>query len=158
MDTGQLLVTYGQLNPTATGLDGLPAWFLRLVAPAFCKPVAQLFNFSLATSTVPQQWKQASIQPIPKVLPPKQHADFRLISITQILTRSRENTVVRHFVYPALLLSPPALSSMTSLLSTTAAIISPQHHHQHASVLSHPHRHFIGLQQGIQHYTTLHTY
>ena len=32
------------LHPTATGLDKLPAWFLRLGAPAFCKPIAHLFN------------------------------------------------------------------------------------------------------------------
>ena len=44
-----------KLHPTATGLDSLPAWFLRLGAPAFCKPVAQLFNLSLTTSTFPQQ-------------------------------------------------------------------------------------------------------
>ena len=49
------------LHHTATGLDGLPAWFLRLGAPVFYKPIARLFNLSLATSTVPQQWKQASI-------------------------------------------------------------------------------------------------
>ena len=59
------------LHPTATGLDGLPAWFLRLGAPAFSRPIASLFNLSLATSTVPQQWKQASIRPIPKVTTPK---------------------------------------------------------------------------------------
>ena len=55
-----------QLHPTATGLDGLPAWFLRLGAPVFCKPVARLFNLSVGTSTVPVQWKKARIRPVPK--------------------------------------------------------------------------------------------
>ena len=32
------------LKPTATGLDQLPAWFLRLGAPVFAAPLAQLFN------------------------------------------------------------------------------------------------------------------
>ena len=32
------------LRPSATGLDELPAWFLRLGAPLFYKPVAQLFT------------------------------------------------------------------------------------------------------------------
>jgi hypothetical protein len=59
------------LRPTATGLDGLPAWFLRLGTPVFCQPIAYLFSLSRAMSTIPQQWKQASILPIPKSLPPK---------------------------------------------------------------------------------------
>ena len=35
------------LHPTATGLDGIPAWFLRLGAPVFCQQIAHLFNLSL---------------------------------------------------------------------------------------------------------------
>jgi len=42
-------------DPTAMGLDGLPAWFLRVAAPVFCQPIAYLFNLSLVTSTVPLQ-------------------------------------------------------------------------------------------------------
>jgi len=34
------------LRPTSTGLDNLPAWFLRLGAPIFYKPLTYLFNFS----------------------------------------------------------------------------------------------------------------
>ena len=117
------------LHHTATGLDGLPAWFLRLSAPVFYKPIARLFNLSLATSTVPQQWKQASIRPIPKVFPPKQHVDFRPISITPVLTRVMERTVVRRFFYPAFLIPPQALSFSDQFAfrpsgSSAAAIIS----------------------------------
>jgi len=60
-------------------------------------PVAHLFNLSVFTSTVPQQWKQAMIRPIPKVNTPTQHADFRPISITPVLTRIMERTVVSIF-------------------------------------------------------------
>jgi hypothetical protein len=125
----QVFTILDRLRPTSTGLDGLPAWFLRLGAPVFCQPITHLFNISLATSTVPSQWKQAKIQPIPKLLPPKQHADFRPISITPVLTRAMERTVVSRFLYPAFL-SPPPLLSFTDQFafrptgSTTAAIIS----------------------------------
>ena len=61
------------LSPTATGLNGLSAWFLRVAAPILCKHVAFLFNISLATSTVAQQWKEASITPVPKIDTPTQH-------------------------------------------------------------------------------------
>ena len=84
--------------------------FLRIGAPVFCKPIARLFNLSLSTSTVPQEWKTASIIPIPKVSQPKRHPDFRPISITPVLTRIMEKTIVRHFLYPALLSPPPSLS------------------------------------------------
>ena len=43
------------LQATATGLDQLPAWFLQLAAPVFCKPLTRLFNLSLANPVVPQQ-------------------------------------------------------------------------------------------------------
>ena len=61
------------LKPTSTGLDGLPAWFLRLGAPVFCKILADLINLSISTSTVPLlQWKPARICPVPKTSGPTQ--------------------------------------------------------------------------------------
>ena len=86
------------LHPTSTGLDQLPAWFLRLGAPLFCKPLTHLFNLSLATSSVPQQWKQVSICPVNKIPVPKTHSDFRPISITPVLTRVIERIVVRDYI------------------------------------------------------------
>jgi len=38
------------LHPTATGLDLLPAWFVRLGAPVFSKMLMRLCNLSIATS------------------------------------------------------------------------------------------------------------
>jgi len=70
------------LRPTAAGLDGLPAWFLRVAAPVTCKLTANIFNMSLSTSTVLRQWKEARIRPIPKVVTPVQRSDFRPISVT----------------------------------------------------------------------------
>ena len=83
----QVLRALDTLQHTAAGLDGLPAWFLRVAVPVFCKPIAYIFNLSLQTSTVPQQWKEARIRPVPKVTVPVQLTDFRLISVTPILTR-----------------------------------------------------------------------
>jgi len=97
---------------------------------SFFNTLLYLFNHSLATSTIPQQWKQASIKPIPKSLPYKHHADLRPISITPIsitpisitpisitpisitsvLTRIMEKTVVREFLYLTLLSAPSTLS------------------------------------------------
>jgi hypothetical protein len=52
-----------RLHPTATGLDNIPAWFLRIGAPFFAAPLADMMNLSLSSSVVPTQWKTASIFP-----------------------------------------------------------------------------------------------
>lgn len=118
-----------QLHQTSTGLDSIPAWFLRLAAPAFCEPITYLFNISISQSFVPSQWKSAWISPVPKVSTPKLLVDFRPISITSILSRIMERLVVRHYVYPAFLSDHPASLTFSDQYafrptgSTTAALI-----------------------------------
>ena len=58
------------IKDTAAGPDGLPAWFLRLAAPAIARPLAWLYNQSLAQGLVPIQWKSAIITPLPKIQQP----------------------------------------------------------------------------------------
>jgi len=116
------------LRPTSTGLDHLPSWFLRLGAPVFCKPLARLFTLSVATSTVPSQWKTTYIRPIPKVPAPSGHADFRPISVTPVLTRVMEKIVVRQFLYPSFITPPLTLTFSDQFAfrptgSTVAALI-----------------------------------
>ena len=91
----QVFFMLDKLSVTATGLDHLPAWFLRTGAPFFSKPIARLFNRSIATSTVPHQWKQAFIHPVAKTTNPVQNFDYRPISITPILSRTLERVIVR---------------------------------------------------------------
>jgi len=50
-----------RLKPTATGIDNLPVWFLRVSAPLIAAPLAALFNHSISVGVVPQQWKNAII-------------------------------------------------------------------------------------------------
>ena len=91
-----------RLRPTATGLDAVPAWFLRLGAPGFAAPIAELFNMTITAGIVPKQWKVAIIAPIPKTTKPMQPKDYRPISITPVLSRTLERHVVRSYIYPAL--------------------------------------------------------
>jgi hypothetical protein len=124
-----------RLQPTGTGLDKLPAWFLRLGEPVFAKPLARLFNIhvSLANRIVPHQWKRARIRSIPKVTTPLHPSDFRPISVTPVLTRIMERLVVSQLIYPSLLMPPPSLDFSDQFAfrpsgSTTAAIITlPDH-------------------------------
>jgi len=122
-----------RLQPTTTGPDLIPSWFLRLGAPAFSAPLAQLFNQSIHHSgVVPRQWKNAFITPIPQTVHPAEPSDFRPISITSVLSRSFERHVVRMYIYPALQQPPPDLSFSDQFAfrptgSTTAALISLPH-------------------------------
>ena len=50
----------GICQPTVAGLDGLPAWFLRVAAPIFCKTIAYVFNMSLA---IHQQYRGSEKKP-----------------------------------------------------------------------------------------------
>jgi len=120
------------LRPTATGLDGIPAWFLRLGAAIFAAPIATLFNQSVLEGVVPRQWKAAIITPVPKVNEPKQLSDYRPISITSVLSRSFERYVVKTYIYSALLEPPPGLDFTDQYAfrptgSTDAAIITLLH-------------------------------
>lgn len=116
------------LTPTATGLDNIPAWFLRIGAPFFAAPISAIMNLSLSSSIVPKQWKAASILPIPKIPTPLSPSDYRPISITPVLSRLLERVVVTDFIYPSFLSPPPNLSFLDQFAfqptaSTTVALI-----------------------------------
>jgi len=94
----------------------------------FCKPLARLFNLSIATWTLPTQWKIAFIRLFPKVPAPTAHTYFRPISIIPVLIRMMEKVVVRQYLYPSFNTPPPTLSfsdqfSFRPKCSTVAALI-----------------------------------
>ena len=120
------------LRPTATGLDNLPAWFLKVGAPFFASPIADMFSLSLSSVFIPQQWKTASISPTPKVSKPLTPSDYRPISITPVLSRVMERIVVREHIYPSLQSPPYGLNfddqfAFRPTGSTTAALIKLIH-------------------------------
>jgi len=90
------------LRPTATGLDQIPGWFLKIAAPVFCKPLANLLSLSIEISTEPNQWKAAYICPALKVFPPHSHADYRPISITPVLSRINDKNCSLSIVLTAM--------------------------------------------------------
>ena len=88
------------LAATSSGTDGMPHWFIRIAAPSICSPITHLFNLSLTTSIVPTQWKTSAITPVPKTKQPTQCRDFRLASVTPILSPLLEKIVVWNYIYP----------------------------------------------------------
>ena len=76
--------------------------------------------------------QKARIRPVPKQSNPKQHSDYSPISITLVLARVMEKTVVHSFLYPAFLCPPPTMNFSDQFAfrptgSTTAAIIDLLH-------------------------------
>ena len=97
------------LKKTATGLYGIPAWFLKIGAPFFSAVIADSVNLSLATGVVPSQWKTVCIVPVPKIAVPICPADYRPISITPILSGIVERIVVKEYIYPSFQCTQPML-------------------------------------------------
>jgi len=108
---------------------GYTLGFFALAPLVFTAPIAQLFNESLNTCTVPKQWKQAIITPIPKIPHPSLPSQYRPISITPVLSRVMEKHIVKTYIYPSLLLPPSELYFQDQFAfrptgSTTAALIA----------------------------------
>jgi len=124
--------TLDTLCPTATGLDNIPSWFLRIGEPVFAATLADILNLSLTSSLVPTQWNSASILPVPKVAAPLTPSDFRPISITSVISRVLERIVVKDYIYPSLCNPPHGLVFHDQFAfqptgSTTAALVHLLH-------------------------------
>jgi len=117
-----------KLKPKATGLDELPAWFLRIGALMFARPLTDMTNLSISSAVVPNQWKRASIRPVAKVASSCMPSNFHPISIMPVQSRILQRIVVRDFIYPVLSTPPSSLSFSDQFAfqlsaSTTAALI-----------------------------------
>ena len=77
-----------------------PSWFLRIAVPFLARPLSMLYNLSLSWFVVPLQWKSSLIRPVPKVSRPSGCSDYRPISVTLIVSRLLEKSMVTKFVYP----------------------------------------------------------
>ena len=90
-----------RLKPTATGLDKLPAWFLRLGA-LFCQTARQSIQpiDTRKHSSDPVEGG-GYIKPIQKIPALTLPSDYRPISITPVLARTMAKMVVKTSIYPA---------------------------------------------------------
>jgi len=132
-----------KLKVTASGLDLIPSWFLRIGAPIFCKPLAHLFNSSLIHATVPVQWKSADIHPIPKIPVPLTPSDMRPISILPVVSRVLERLVFSKYLLPSFSALPASMSLTNQFAyrptsSTTAALCAILSHISDL-LIEHPH-------------------
>ncbi|XP_035688672.1 uncharacterized protein LOC118424240 [Branchiostoma floridae] len=81
---------YSHLRATNTykspGPDNVPAFLLKEFACELSTPLCDLLNTSLKEGTVPRQWKEANVVPLPKSSPPNID-ELRPISLTPMLSK-----------------------------------------------------------------------
>jgi len=63
---------------------------------------ALILNLSFSCGTVPLQWRQAVVTPVPKVAKPSTLYEYRPISVTPLLSRKAEKLVVSRWILPAI--------------------------------------------------------
>ena len=117
------------MNASSPGLDNIPHWFFRACSYEIADIVTHILNLSFDTGTVPKQWLNAIVTPVPKVAKPDSITEYRPISVTPLLSRLAEKLVVRRWLYPAI--TPGMLDDQFGFRptgSTTCALISLLHH------------------------------
>jgi hypothetical protein len=124
--TKQLL---GLRRDKATGVDGLPPFFLKKLAKDLGPPLAAVINRSVKDGVVPKQWKEARVVPIPKKGQSSNPADYRPVSILPAVSHICERHVMS-ILGPAVERGPPefqygfrkARSTEDALLRIEAAV------------------------------------
>ena len=112
--------------------DGIPAFFLKTFAPSLVYPVTTLFNFSLASASLPYDWKHAIITPIFKGKGSVSDvANYRPISCTSVTGKVLESLIkerlLAHFTANSLLSDAqfgflPGRSTTSNLIYTDSLI------------------------------------
>ena len=78
----------------SNGPDKIPNWFLRDFSVWLAEPLSAIFNRSVRTGVMPTLWKQANVNPIPKITPPTSiEHDLRPISLTPTVSKILESFV-----------------------------------------------------------------
>ena len=80
------------VNPfKATGPDAISACFLKETANVLAPMLTCLFNQSLTTGDIPQDWKKAYVIPIHKKGSKTDPKNYRPVSLTSIICKNMEH-------------------------------------------------------------------
>ena len=82
----------------STGLDGIPARFLKDGASVLADPVAHIVNLSITSEVVPSSFKDARVSPLFKKGSKMDPGNYRPVSILNVLSKVLERTVHRQLV------------------------------------------------------------
>ena len=82
----------------SVGPDGVHPGLLKGLSNNLCKPLARLFNNSLAVGELPKEWKQERISAIFKKGNRKNAGNYRPVSSTSIICKYMEQCVKDNIV------------------------------------------------------------
>ena len=82
----------------ASGPDDLPAYILRETAVEIAPVLTAIFNQSLKTGTLPEDWLKANIAPIFKKGNKNLAENYRPISLTCICCKVMEHIICKHIL------------------------------------------------------------
>ena len=109
----------------ATGVDGISARVLKTTAPGIAKSLTQLFNYSLRTGEIPEEWKAANVTPVFKKGRKVEVNNYRPVSVLPVAAKLFESIVHRqlytylsenHLLNPAQSGFRPQHSTLDALL------------------------------------------
>ena len=82
------------LNPTkSTGLDEMPARFIRDGASMLKIPITYIVNLSISTATVPDDMKVARVKPLHKKNSTLEAGNYRPVSILSVVSKILEKAI-----------------------------------------------------------------
>lgn len=77
----------------STGIDGIPAKLLKVVASEIYVSLTDIINLSLSTGNIPDEWKVAKVIPVYKSGPRDNPENYRPISVLPALSKILEREV-----------------------------------------------------------------
>ena len=81
----------------ATGLDGIPSRFIKDSAGIVTVPIAHIINLSIITGVVPDNLKSAHVAPLFKKNDNTETANYRPVSVLNIVSKVLERVVYDQF-------------------------------------------------------------
>ena len=94
IEEGDVLKVLKTLDPNkAYGADEIRSKLIRMVAPGICQSLTSLFNSSLRSGQVPEEWKAANITPVPKKGNNDEVSNFRPVSVLPVVGKVFERLV-----------------------------------------------------------------
>ena len=112
---------------TSPGPDGIPTSILKHCADILAEPLADLFNHSLASGTVPTEWKTAHITPKFKKGDRQLPQNYRPIALLSAISKVMESILddrIRKHIHSLNLISPYQHGFMRGRSTTTNLLYS----------------------------------
>ncbi len=79
----------------STGLDGIPARFLKDAAEVVARPLTHIINLSIRTQIFPDKMKMAKVKPLYKKKSRLQAGNYRPVSVLSVPSKILEKAVFK---------------------------------------------------------------